>query len=174
MNVKDSLVKAGYDIPVIADGVFDTVEIWSRHSQRALQQSWWITLCWNRESPGEVVLFEGRKFKSYRGMGSVEAMKEARKIAIFKKTKWAIELVPEGIVASCHSRHCRGNRVSICRWTTLRHGIYRRTYCRRYVGCAIHANYFICMAESHPHDVTITKKRLIILNKYFHKIYTWT
>lgn len=51
------------------------------------------------ESPGETIIFEGRKFKTYRGMGSIEAMKEGSKDRYFQDAEDDIKkLVPEGIV----------------------------------------------------------------------------
>ena len=51
------------------------------------------------ESPGETIIFEGRKFKTYRGMGSIEAMKEGSKDRYFQDAEDEIKkLVPEGIV----------------------------------------------------------------------------
>ena len=50
------------------------------------------------ESPGETIIYEGRKFKSYRGMGSVEAMKKGSKDRYFQDVEDDIKkLVPEGI-----------------------------------------------------------------------------
>jgi IMP dehydrogenase len=51
------------------------------------------------ESPGETIIFEGRKFKTYRGMGSIEAMKDGSKDRYFQDAEDEIKkLVPEGIV----------------------------------------------------------------------------
>ncbi|MCU0421620.1 MAG: IMP dehydrogenase [Bacteroidia bacterium] len=51
------------------------------------------------ESPGETIIYEGRKFKSYRGMGSIEAMKDGSKDRYFQDAEEEIaKLVPEGIV----------------------------------------------------------------------------
>lgn len=51
------------------------------------------------ESPGETIIYEGRKFKTYRGMGSIEAMKEGSKDRYFQDAEDEIKkLVPEGIV----------------------------------------------------------------------------
>lgn len=51
------------------------------------------------ESPGETIIFEGRKYKTYRGMGSLEAMQEGSKDRYFQDTEDDIKkLVPEGIV----------------------------------------------------------------------------
>ncbi len=50
------------------------------------------------ESPGETIIYEGRKFKSYRGMGSIEAMAEGSKDRYFQDVEADIKkLVPEGI-----------------------------------------------------------------------------
>ena len=50
------------------------------------------------ESPGETILFQGRTYKVYRGMGSIEAMKEGSKDRYFQDEAEADKLVPEGIV----------------------------------------------------------------------------
>ena len=56
-------------------------------------------LAGTKESPGETIIYEGRKFKSYRGMGSVEAMKQGSKDRYFQDVEDDIKkLVPEGIV----------------------------------------------------------------------------
>ena len=56
-------------------------------------------LAGTRESPGETVIYEGRKFKTYRGMGSVESMKNGSKDRYFQDVEDDIKkLVPEGIV----------------------------------------------------------------------------
>ena len=55
-------------------------------------------LAGTKESPGETIIYEGRKFKSYRGMGSVEAMKKGSKDRYFQDVEDDIKkLVPEGI-----------------------------------------------------------------------------
>src|SRR3546814_15711338 len=51
------------------------------------------------EAPGETIIYEGRKFKSYRGMGSVEAMEQGSKDRYFQDVEDDVKkLVPEGIV----------------------------------------------------------------------------
>ena len=55
-------------------------------------------LAGTKESPGETIIYEGRKFKSYRGMGSVEAMKQGSKDRYFQSDTEDQKLVPEGIV----------------------------------------------------------------------------
>ena len=56
-------------------------------------------LAGTKESPGETIIYEGRKFKSYRGMGSLEAMKKGSGDRYFQEFETEIaKLVPEGIV----------------------------------------------------------------------------
>lgn len=112
------------------------------------------------ESPGETILFEGRKFKSYRGMGSIEAMKEGSKDRYFQDVEDDIQkLVPEGIVGRVPFK---GNVSEV---------VYQLVGGLRaamgYVGAAdIHALQqasFVRITsaglrESHPHDVQITKE----------------
>jgi hypothetical protein len=64
------------------------------------------------ESPGETILYEGRKFKSYRGMGSIEAMKEGSKDRYFQDAEDEIaKLVPEGIVGIVPFKYLELNEV---------------------------------------------------------------
>ena len=56
-------------------------------------------LAGTKESPGETVIYEGRKYKTYRGMGSVEAMKQGSNDRYFQDIEEDLnKLVPEGIV----------------------------------------------------------------------------
>lgn len=87
-------------IPVIADGGIrfsgDLVKAIAAGASTVMIGS---LLAGTEEAPGEVILYEGRKFKSYRGMGSVEAMEEGSKDRYFQDTEDDIKkLVPEGIV----------------------------------------------------------------------------
>ncbi len=112
------------------------------------------------ESPGETILYEGRKFKSYRGMGSIEAMKEGSKDRYFQDVEDDIQkLVPEGIVGRVPFK---GNVSEVV--YQLVGGLKAAM---GYVGAAdIHAlqqAYFVRITsaglrESHPHDVQITKE----------------
>ena len=100
LNVAEALRKAGYNIPVIADGGIrysgDMVKALAAGASVIMVGS---ILAGTEESPGEVVIFEGRKFKSYRGMGSVEAMNKGSKDRYFQNEEKEIsKLVPEGIV----------------------------------------------------------------------------
>ncbi len=112
------------------------------------------------ESPGETILYEGRKFKSYRGMGSIEAMKEGSKDRYFQDVEDDIQkLVPEGIVGRVPFK---GNVSEV---------VYQLVGGLRaamgYVGAAdiraLQEASFVRITsaglrESHPHDVQITKE----------------
>jgi len=112
------------------------------------------------ESPGETVLYEGRRFKTYRGMGSVEAMKQGSKDRYFQDVEDDIKkLVPEGIVG----RVAYKGRVSETIYQLeggLRAGM---GYCGAPDIPSLQTAQFSRISnaglrESHPHDVTITKE----------------
>ncbi len=93
-------VLKGTDVPLIADGGIrytgDIVKAIAAGADSVMLGS---MLAGTKESPGETIIFEGRKFKSYRGMGSVEAMKQGSKDRYFQDVEDDIKkLVPEGIV----------------------------------------------------------------------------
>ena len=90
----------GSGIPVIADGgIRYTGDIPKAIAAGADCVMLGSLLAGTKESPGETIIYEGRKFKSYRGMGSVEAMKEGSKDRYFQDVEDDIKkLVPEGIV----------------------------------------------------------------------------
>lgn len=90
----------GSGIPVIADGgIRYTGDIPKAIAAGADTVMLGSLLAGTKESPGETIIFEGRKFKSYRGMGSVEAMREGSKDRYFQDVEDDIKkLVPEGIV----------------------------------------------------------------------------
>ena len=112
------------------------------------------------ESPGETILYEGRKFKSYRGMGSVEAMQEGSKDRYFQDAEDDIKkLVPEGIVgrvpykgsvAEVMYQYIGGLKAGMgyCGARTIAH--LQQAEFIRITAAGVH--------ESHPHDVTITKE----------------
>jgi IMP dehydrogenase len=90
----------GTDIPLIADGGIrfsgDLVKAIAAGASSIMIGS---LLAGTEEAPGEIIIFEGRKFKSYRGMGSLEAMEEGSKDRYFQDVEDDIKkLVPEGIV----------------------------------------------------------------------------
>jgi IMP dehydrogenase len=93
-----ALQKTG--VPVIADGGIrytgDIVKALAAGASSVMAGSLFAGV---EESPGETIIFEGRKFKSYRGMGSMEAMQEGSKDRYFQDAEDDIKkLVPEGIV----------------------------------------------------------------------------
>jgi IMP dehydrogenase len=112
------------------------------------------------ESPGETILFQGRKFKSYRGMGSIEAMQQGSKDRYFQDMEEDIKkLVPEGIAARVPYK---GNLDEVLFQLTggLRAGM---GYCGAKNIEALQQAKFTRISnagvnESHPHDVTITRE----------------
>ena len=112
------------------------------------------------ESQGETIIYNGRKFKSYRGMGSIDAMAAGSKDRYFQDDKSDInKLVPEGIVGRVPYKGTLSETVYQL-VGGLRSGM---GYCgapdletlkkARFVRVTASG-----MAESHPHDVTITKE----------------
>lgn len=112
------------------------------------------------ESPGETIIYEGRKFKSYRGMGSLEAMEKGSKDRYFQDVEADIKkLVPEGIVgrvpfkgtlAEVMYQYVGGLRASMgyCGAPTI-----EKMKDSRFVRMSAAGSH-----ESHPHDVLITKE----------------
>jgi IMP dehydrogenase len=112
------------------------------------------------ESPGETIIFEGRKFKTYRGMGSLDAMQKGSKDRYFQDTEDDInKLVPEGIVGRVAYK---GELSEVIHQMIggLKAGM-------GYTGSAsireLEKARFIRVspagvAESHPHDITITRE----------------
>ena len=98
MEVSEALKGTG--VPVIADGgIRYTGDIPKAIAAGADCVMLGSLLAGTKESPGETIIYEGRKFKSYRGMGSVEAMKHGSKDRYFQDVEDDIKkLVPEGIV----------------------------------------------------------------------------
>lgn len=93
----EALKKTG--VPVIADGGIrytgDMVKALAAGASSIMAGSIFAGV---EESPGETIIYEGRKFKSYRGMGSLEAMVEGSKDRYFQEEDDIKKLVPEGIV----------------------------------------------------------------------------
>lgn len=100
MDVSEALSEAGFDIPVVADGGIrfsgDIVKAIAAGASCVMLGS---LFAGTEESPGETIIFEGRKFKTYRGMGSIEAMQKGSKDRYFQAEEVDDKkLVPEGIV----------------------------------------------------------------------------
>jgi len=152
----------GSGIPVIADGgIRYTGDIPKAIAAGADTVMLGSLLAGTKESPGETIIYEGRKFKSYRGMGSVEAMKQGSKDRYFQDVEDDIKkLVPEGIVGRVPYK---GELYeSIHQFIGgLRAGM---GYCGAKDIQTLKANgQFVKITasginESHPHDVTITKE----------------
>ncbi|MFN2260669.1 MAG: IMP dehydrogenase [Psychroflexus sp.] len=98
MEVSEAIKDSG--VPVIADGgIRYTGDIPKAIAGGADCVMLGSLLAGTKESPGETIIYEGRKFKSYRGMGSVEAMHKGSKDRYFQDVEDDIKkLVPEGIV----------------------------------------------------------------------------
>ncbi len=87
-----------YDIPVIADGgIKYSGDITKALAAGASCVMIGFLFAGTDESPGETILYQGRKFKTYRGMGSVEAMKKGSKDRYFQSDVESSKFVPEGI-----------------------------------------------------------------------------
>ncbi|MEP0266674.1 IMP dehydrogenase [Dokdonia sp.] len=152
----------GSGVPVIADGgIRYTGDIPKAIAAGADCVMLGSLLAGTKESPGETIIYEGRKFKSYRGMGSVEAMKQGSKDRYFQDVEDDIKkLVPEGIVGRVPYKGELNE--SIHQFVGgLRAGM---GYCGAGTIEALKENgRFVKITasginESHPHDVTITKE----------------
>ena len=152
----------GTGVPVIADGgIRYTGDIPKAIAAGADTVMLGSLLAGTKESPGETIIYEGRKFKSYRGMGSVEAMKQGSKDRYFQDVEDDIKkLVPEGIVGRVPYK---GELFeSIHQFVGgLRAGM---GYCgAKDIATLKETGRFVKITasgihESHPHDVTITKE----------------
>jgi len=152
----------GSGVPVIADGgIRYTGDIPKAIAAGADTVMLGSLLAGTKESPGETIIYEGRKFKSYRGMGSVEAMKQGSKDRYFQDVEDDIKkLVPEGIVGRVPYK---GELFeSIHQFIGgLRAGM---GYCgSKDIHTLKETGRFVKITasginESHPHDVTITKE----------------
>ncbi len=151
----------GTGIPIIADGGIrysgDIVKALAGGASTIMAGSLFAGV---EESPGETIILNGRKFKSYRGMGSLEAMQKGSKDRYFQDMEEDIKkLVPEGIVAQVPYKG------------TLSEVVYQLVgglragmgYCGAKNIEALREAKFIKitsagMIENHPHDVTITRE----------------
>ena len=152
----------GSGVPVIADGgIRYTGDIPKAIAAGADCVMLGSLLAGTKESPGETIIYEGRKFKSYRGMGSVEAMKQGSKDRYFQDVEDDIKkLVPEGIVGRVPYKGDLDE--SIHQFIGgLRAGM---GYCgSKDIETLKSTGKFVRITasginESHPHDVAITKE----------------
>jgi IMP dehydrogenase len=148
-------------IPVIADGGIrysgDIVKALAAGGSSVMLGS---LLAGVDESPGETIIFDGRKFKSYRGMGSVEAMQEGSKDRYFQDTEDDVKkLVPEGISGRVPFKGSL-HEVMFQLIGGLRAGM---GYCGAKNVSDLQNAKFIKITnsgitENHPHDVAITSE----------------
>jgi IMP dehydrogenase len=151
----------GTGIPVIADGGIrfsgDIVKAIAAGGSTIMAGSLFAGV---EESPGETIIFEGRKFKSYRGMGSIEAMQTGSKDRYFQDAEDDIKkLVPEGIVGQVPFKGTL-SEVLYQMIGGLRAGM---GYCGAANIEALQTKKLIRITaagvrESHPHDVNITRE----------------
>ena len=151
----------GTGIPLIADGGLrysgDVVKAIAAGGYCVMIGS---LVAGTEESPGDTIIFNGRKFKSYRGMGSLEAMENGSKDRYFQaEEKDARKLVPEGIAARVPYK---GTLCEVIYQLIggLRSGM---GYCGAPDIASLHNAKFTRITnagvnESHPHDVTITSE----------------
>ena len=159
MEVADAIKDTG--VPVIADGgIRYTGDIPKAIAAGADTVMLGSLLAGTKESPGETIIFEGRKFKSYRGMGSIEAMQKGSKDRYFQDVEDDVKkLVPEGIVGrvpykgevyETMHQFIGGLRAGMgyCGSATIE--AQKNARFVRITSSGI--------SESHPHNVTITKE----------------
>jgi len=151
----------GTGIPVIADGGIrysgDIVKALAAGANTIMAGSLFAGV---EESPGETIIFNGRKFKSYRGMGSLEAMEKGSKDRYFQDMEDDVKkMVPEGISARVAFK---GSLFEVVYQMIggLRAGM---GYCGAHTISELHNAKFTRITnagvtESHPHDVTITSE----------------
>ena len=160
MMVADAIKGTG--VPVIADGGIrytgDIVKAISAGADSVMLGS---LLAGTEESPGEKIIYEGRKYKTYRGMGSIDAMKAGSKDRYFQDVEDDLQkLVPEGIVGRVDYK---GTLAEVMYQFVggLRAGM---GYCgSKDILTLKEKAQFVRITsagviESHPHDVTITRE----------------
>ncbi|MDR2937131.1 MAG: IMP dehydrogenase [Rikenellaceae bacterium] len=151
----------GSGIPVIADGGLrysgDIIKALAAGADSVMAGGMFAGV---EESPGETIIYNGRKFKSYRGMGSLEAMQQGSKDRYFQDNEADTKkLVPEGIAARVPYK---GTLAEVIYQMIggLRAGMF---YCGARDIAALQEARFIRITnsgvqESHPHDVAITRE----------------
>ena len=149
------------DVPVIADGGIrysgDMVKAIAAGASSIMAGSLFAGV---EESPGETIIYNGRKYKSYRGMGSIEAMQQGSGDRYFQDPEEDIKkLVPEGIVAQVPFKGTLSELI-FQMVGGLRAGM---GYCgaaniRELMKASFVRVTSSGIVESHPHDVTITRE----------------
>ena len=151
----------GTGVPVIADGGIrytgDIVKAIAAGADTVMVGSMFAGV---EESPGETIIYQGRKFKTYRGMGSIEAMQKGSKDRYFQDNEDDVKkLVPEGISGRVPFKG-KLDEVMYQIIGGLRSGM---GYCGANNIAALQGSKFVRITnagirESHPHDVTITRE----------------
>lgn len=151
----------GTNVKVIADGGIryagDLVKAIAAGAHSIMIGS---LLAGTEEAPGEVIIYEGRKYKTYRGMGSLEAMEDGSKDRYFQDAEEDIKkLVPEGIVGRVPYKG-RVDEVLYQMVGGLKAGM---GYCGAATIIALQDAKFVKITgagvrESHPHDIQITRE----------------
>ncbi len=151
----------GTDIPIIADGGIrysgDVAKALAAGASTVMIGS---MLAGTDEAPGEIVIYEGRKFKAYRGMGSVEAMEDGSKDRYFQDAEDDVKkLVPEGIVGRVPFK----GKVSEILYQIVGGVKAGMGYCGAGDIAALQEAKFVKITsagvrESHPHDIMIQKE----------------
>ena len=148
-------------VPIIADGGIrytgDVVKALASGADSVMLGSMFAGV---EESPGETIIYEGRKFKSYRGMGSIEAMQKGSKDRYFQDAEDDInKLVPEGISGRVPYK---GDLIEVMHQIIggLRAGM---GYCGAETIQKLKGTKFVRITsagvrESHPHDVSISRE----------------
>jgi IMP dehydrogenase len=158
LNAAEALKKTG--VPVIADGGIrytgDMVKALAAGASCIMAGSIFAGV---EESPGETIIYEGRKFKSYRGMGSLEAMMEGSKDRYFQEEDDIKKLVPEGIVGRVPYKGMLSEVIQqFVGGLRAGMGLTGSKDIK-----TLHGAQFIKISpatvkENHPHDVVITKE----------------
>lgn len=151
----------GSNVPVIADGgIRFTGDVPKAIAAGASTVMIGSMFAGTEESPGETMIYEGRKFKVYRGMGSIEAMREGSKDRYFQDAEDDIrKLVPEGIVGRVPYKGTVAEEIY-----QLSGGLRASMgYCGAKNIKELQKARFIRITssgirESHPHDVTIIRE----------------
>jgi IMP dehydrogenase len=150
-----------HNIPLIADGGIrysgDIVKAFAGGASTVMLGS---IIAGVEEAPGETIIFEGRKFKSYRGMGSIDAMQDGSKDRYFQSGEVDVKkLVPEGIVGRVAYKGTLGEVIHQM-IGGLRAGMgYTGSATIKALGKAEFLKITAAgAAESHPHDVIITRE----------------
>lgn len=151
----------GSGVPVIADGGIrytgDIVKALAAGADSVMLGSMFAGV---EESPGETIIYESRKFKSYRGMGSIEAMQQGSKDRYFQDAEDDIKkLVPEGISGRVPYKGSL-SEVMYQIIGGIRAGM---GYCGSATINELKGSQFVRITsagvrESHPHDVSITRE----------------